>query len=467
MKKLIFNSILIFFLLTTVYNYSAYSCGQALFNHKQINDSTISFTDLSETGLGLNIIGWQWTFGDGDTSDLQHPSHIYDTGGIYEVCLIIKGKKIFKGANICYDTVCTQVVFQEDTCIADFLLYEPLGVGGFENTFKFFDLSSGNDSLVSWQWEFGDDSISNLQHPSHTYDTTGVFTVCLEATTNSGCKAKKCIVIDSLGERNGLLCASLTRFNFFYKTYHKYEVELVAKGTGSSGACIEYLKWDFGDGTADSAITDVIHTYSNTEVDSYWVCLSRRTFGANPEQLFCGWVILPDCKPVFDYDASGLLVDFDAHIIDAASWEWDFGDGGNNSYEEEPSHYYADTGWYEVCLEVITEYDLCKDNYCKNIHITYDTVISGYQTNSYSINGIDIYPNPSNGSIRISVNNNEKLTNIMIYNTLGQKVKAINMDLSVSKIHLVDLSELSEGMYTVHLELEGKRSSVHKLFINH
>lgn len=41
------------------------------------------FTDMS-TG---NPDGWLWNFGDGNTSNEQHPVHVYDEAGIYEVCL--------------------------------------------------------------------------------------------------------------------------------------------------------------------------------------------------------------------------------------------------------------------------------------------------------------------------------------------------------------------------------------------
>ena len=44
---------------------------------------TINFTDLSSNGP----TSWFWDFGDGNTSNLQNPSHTYQTGGIYSVSL--------------------------------------------------------------------------------------------------------------------------------------------------------------------------------------------------------------------------------------------------------------------------------------------------------------------------------------------------------------------------------------------
>ncbi len=43
---------------------------------------TVEFSDLS-----TNADTWSWTFGDGDTSTSQNPSHTYDTPGVYDVAL--------------------------------------------------------------------------------------------------------------------------------------------------------------------------------------------------------------------------------------------------------------------------------------------------------------------------------------------------------------------------------------------
>lgn len=46
--------------------------------------STVSFTDLS----GGNPTGWNWNFGDGNTSTQQNPSHVYASAGTYTVTLV-------------------------------------------------------------------------------------------------------------------------------------------------------------------------------------------------------------------------------------------------------------------------------------------------------------------------------------------------------------------------------------------
>jgi len=48
----------------------------------------VQFTDQS-TSAGGPVVQWFWTFGDGDTSTQQHPTHIYHQGGLYTVSLTV------------------------------------------------------------------------------------------------------------------------------------------------------------------------------------------------------------------------------------------------------------------------------------------------------------------------------------------------------------------------------------------
>ncbi|WAI01812.1 NosD domain-containing protein [Methanogenium organophilum] len=45
---------------------------------------------FNDTSTG-NITNWSWSFGDGTTSELQHPVHVYQTAGLYSVTLNVTG----------------------------------------------------------------------------------------------------------------------------------------------------------------------------------------------------------------------------------------------------------------------------------------------------------------------------------------------------------------------------------------
>jgi PKD repeat protein len=60
------------------------------------NNFTVHFTDESE----FFPTSWEWTFGDGQTSTEQNPTHTYMSTGVYSVALVATnaygGNQIFK-----------------------------------------------------------------------------------------------------------------------------------------------------------------------------------------------------------------------------------------------------------------------------------------------------------------------------------------------------------------------------------
>jgi len=170
----------IFILLLTLFTFnvhaqsgteSVFSC-QADFsaNEDPGNHLLINFQDQS-TG---NIVSWIWSFGDGAYSELQNPSHLYSSAGLYTVCLTISNPDT---GNYCWDEYCDTIYVNiTHNCKANFsfvldsLSMEP-------NTYIFSDQSTGNPN--SWLWLFGDDSLSDSQNPVHRFQTSGKFQVCL------------------------------------------------------------------------------------------------------------------------------------------------------------------------------------------------------------------------------------------------------------------------------------------------
>ncbi|RMD59947.1 PKD domain-containing protein, partial [Candidatus Parcubacteria bacterium] len=59
----------------------------------------------------------------------------------------------------------------------------PLG-GTVPLTVTFTDTSTGN--VTSWLWDFGDGSTSTVQHPTHTYQAPGMYTVSLTVSGPDG-----------------------------------------------------------------------------------------------------------------------------------------------------------------------------------------------------------------------------------------------------------------------------------------
>jgi PKD repeat protein len=144
---------------------------------KGISPLTVYFTDKSTA----NPTGWLWNFGDGTTSTLQNPMHVYTTHGDavtnqYTVTLTatnVNGQGT--ETKLDYITV-TQ------TPIAEFTVDDRQGKAPF--IVKFHDLSAGNPTR--WFWEFGDAGTSTEQNPTHVYPFEGSYDVRLTVTNQYG-----------------------------------------------------------------------------------------------------------------------------------------------------------------------------------------------------------------------------------------------------------------------------------------
>lgn len=138
---------------------------------------TVSFTDTTTN----TPTSWLWNFGDGTTSTLQSPSHLYTTAGVFTVSLTATNSA---GSN----TVTIPASVQTAVLPVANFTYAGATSGSTPLTIAFADTSI--NSPTSWLWDFGDGNTSSLQSPSHTYSATGVFTVTLVAANAIGSSVK-------------------------------------------------------------------------------------------------------------------------------------------------------------------------------------------------------------------------------------------------------------------------------------
>ena len=129
---------------------------------------TVQFTDLS-TG---SPTGWNWSFGDGNFSNLQSPSHIYAFPGLFYVTLNVSNSA---GSDTLTRIDYINVTSTAIPPTANFTGTPTSGVAPL--TVQFTDLSTG--SPTGWNWSFGDGNFSNLQSPPHIYAFPGLFNVSL------------------------------------------------------------------------------------------------------------------------------------------------------------------------------------------------------------------------------------------------------------------------------------------------
>jgi PKD repeat protein len=130
---------------------------------------TVTFNDLSSN----EPTAWAWDFGDGGASTEQHPTHVYSQPGMYDVTLTATNA-------IGADTLTMPdliTVSEPAAPVAHFTASPRSGSAPLTVTFE--DQSAGGPT--SWGWDFGDGGASTVQHPQHTYNQPGSYTVTLTA----------------------------------------------------------------------------------------------------------------------------------------------------------------------------------------------------------------------------------------------------------------------------------------------
>lgn len=71
-----------------------------------LNPLLVHFFDKSMTN---NILTWDWDFGDGNYSNIQHPNHVYGAPGLYRVELTITG--LYSSEEVFYESSFVKMVF--------------------------------------------------------------------------------------------------------------------------------------------------------------------------------------------------------------------------------------------------------------------------------------------------------------------------------------------------------------------
>lgn len=74
-----------------------------------ITGDTLSFTDASTFDVGPQNTSWVWDFGDGDSSMLQNPQHIFPINlNVYIICLTVSNCGVYPGT-CCTETWCDTI----------------------------------------------------------------------------------------------------------------------------------------------------------------------------------------------------------------------------------------------------------------------------------------------------------------------------------------------------------------------
>jgi len=304
-------------------------------NKTTINQGdAVIFSDQSTN----NPTSWLWDFGDGSTSTVQNPTHIYTTAGVYSV-------KLIATSNVGADTITKTdyITVNSLVPVAEFSANKTTINQG--DAVVFSDQTTNNPT--SWEWDFGDGNTSTVQNPTHSYSTAGVYSVKLIATSNVGA--------DTITKTDYITVNSLVPVAEFSANKTTINQGDAVSFSDQSANNPTSLEWDFGDGNT-STVQNPTHTYSSAGV--YTVQLIATNSVGVDTITKTDFITVNSLMPVAEFSANKTTINqgdavvfSDQSVNNPTSWEWDFGDG-NTSTVQNPTHNYLTTGTFTVKLIV-------------------------------------------------------------------------------------------------------------------
>ena len=319
-------------------------------------DLSVSFSNTSITGVS-NI---QWDFGDGSSSSDFSPTHVYTSPGCYTVTL----SSLING---CVDT------YTSSTCIEVFplpgvSLFNDNEIGcSLPHTVNFAAFSN---TAIVYSWNFGDNTTSGLQNPTHTYTEFGLYPVSLEVTDANGCTSNITDTIEIFALEAQMNLNTISGCS---------PVDFTLTENSISITPVNSWYWEVDTAFSDPnsplfTSTDQVPSFSLVDTGWYDVTLIvTNTLGCVDTFINYGAVGV-GIPPIVNFSASPLIacVDESIQFTDLSSdygdgWFWDFGDG-TFSFEQNPTHAYnsaPDT--FDVTLVV-------ENNGCQSV-ITFENYI--------------------------------------------------------------------------------------------
>ncbi len=286
------------------------------------------------TNNSTNYSGITWNFGDGSTSTLASPSHIYTYPGTYIVKLNLKGygdcaagntkNVIIKGptGNLLYDSL--------PQCY-------PAKVN--------FSAAASHTKTYTWDFSDGDAEITSKNKISHTYDT-GFYLPKLILTDSLGCKV-------AITGKDTIKIYSVTANATVSGTSGCDSAAITFKDASQSQDEIIHHIWYFGDKYSSDA-SEFTHTYNrpgsyNAKLIAITKLGCRDTFNISKP-------IIVLTSPVIKIDGdtaacASAIINFKGknNSGDSLQWKWKF-DNGSSATGQTASTSYTKAGTYSISL---------------------------------------------------------------------------------------------------------------------
>jgi PKD repeat protein len=306
--------------------------------------------------ISTSYTTYQWDFGDGNTSDLENPSHYYNMPGIYHPKLTVSGP------GGCIDVMTRKIEVRGPKGTLNYI--PTIGCKPLE-----VDFTANTLNRVSFLWDFSDGTTVNTITPaiSHTYTEAGEYVPKLIITDETGCSVPiagtdtiKVVGVKAGFEldKNSLCNAGAINFT----------------NTSISNDLITKYEWDFGDGQT-SNVQDPSHVYASPGYYTSQLIVTTQTGCTDTIKITNATTVFKGpslavagnseaCVPA-KLDFQGNVTKGDGNNL---SWKWNFGNGQTSTLQNPATQIYNKDGLYKL-TSVVTDNNGCKDSIAKDITI--------------------------------------------------------------------------------------------------
>jgi PKD repeat protein len=409
----------------------------------------------SNTGFPQGGI-YAWDFGDGTSSNLVNPYHVYSTPGIYPVCLYISDSIL----TVVLCSYCDSVVVDSSNtpgCQAYFYTY-PDSTNG--NTLYFADYSSGNPT--NWLWNFGDGTSSSLQYPSHLFGP-GQHYVCLTTTSPLGCTSTYCDYVqvnstDSTYCNLSVIANSIVNESFPGAADGSINIDVFG------GTPPYNYSWSNGATTQNiSGLTPGYYNVVVTDNSGLQGCQTWATFEIMNQADSSNWnyndtLVTNPVDTCFNFQIGNAYI-YNYYFINnnTMAITWIVYDTQGISYSfVTVTCTFGSNGFYTVPLTISCGSSKNVYQFYDQLHIMSQAV--GINSINASDDNITVFPNPvvDNLNVSINISASAKAT-ISILNAIGQIIYTENAVCeSGQKTITINTSSLSKGFYFVQLNYNGQ-----------
>jgi len=483
----------------------------------------VEFTN--QTTISSGTIDYLWDFGDGKTSQLESPSHLYDKPGGYNVNLLAI-------ANGCRNSL-SKNANQFATPTADFSV-EGACSGVPVNITNNSSIELGEP--IGSFWDMGDGEVNTDFNPEYSYSSSGDYTIKYKAISQFGCS-------DSIERSVTIKQGPVADFSWD-RACNIDPVNFTNETTEPTGANTIY-SWDFGDGNTSTA-TNPSNQYPR--LGEKHVTLTASSDNGCSDMITKSLRVL--VQPVANFSVQDACAGESAIFVNttkasgAATYKWYFGDGDSSDLNS-PTHVYTpvQSETYNVRL-LASVVDGCTDEIAKSVNIkeqpicsftaeqssenrntwtftpdnnsygdaaytwvlkgsrTYNTTSpthtfeyseseyrvilsimttegcqcidsSTYINTSWALGttdlneiGVSIYPNPSSGQVFLQASEDALNFNVDVIDMNGRQVFKQEEIAVTRQGAKIDLAHLANGVYQVRLSND-KVQAIQKLVIQH